>query len=128
MLDYSLSADKLAELRAGHRATREKREADRIKAVILLAGGWSAEQAGGGGVADRRQHRAQPLSPLPRGRPQGAAGGGLPRQRRGARRRGTRRTGGTPHHRAVSQRHISAPRTSPPGSRRASGSATPSVA
>ena len=44
MLDYSLSADKLAELRAVHRATREKREADRIKAVILLAGGWSAEQ------------------------------------------------------------------------------------
>ncbi len=44
MLDYSLSADKLAELRGGHRATREKREADRIKAVILLASGWSAEQ------------------------------------------------------------------------------------
>lgn len=39
-----LSADKLAELRAAHRATRDKREADRIKAVVLLASGWSAEQ------------------------------------------------------------------------------------
>ena len=43
MADYSLPASKLAELRAAHRATREKREADRIKAVILLASGWSAE-------------------------------------------------------------------------------------
>jgi len=44
MNDYTLGADKLAELRAAHRATRDKREADRIKAVVLLATGWSAEQ------------------------------------------------------------------------------------
>lgn len=43
MLDYTLSADKLDELRAAHRSTRDKREADRIKAVVLLAGGWTAE-------------------------------------------------------------------------------------
>jgi transposase len=43
MNDYTLDADKLAELRAAHRATRDKREADRIKAVVLLATGWSAE-------------------------------------------------------------------------------------
>ena len=43
MLDYTLPAEKLAELRAAHRATRDKREADRIKAVILLGSGWSAE-------------------------------------------------------------------------------------
>jgi transposase len=43
MLDYTLSADKLAELRAAHRGTQDKREADRIKAVVLLATGWTAE-------------------------------------------------------------------------------------
>jgi transposase len=43
MIDYSLPASELAELRSAHRATRDKREADRIKAVILLASGWSAE-------------------------------------------------------------------------------------
>ena len=43
MVDYSLPASELADLRAAHRGTRDKREADRIKAVILLASGWSAE-------------------------------------------------------------------------------------
>jgi transposase len=43
MVDYSLPALELADLRAAHRGTRDKREADRIKAVILLASGWSAE-------------------------------------------------------------------------------------
>lgn len=44
MLDYTLSSEQLNELRTAHRKTREKREADRIKAVVLLATGWSAEQ------------------------------------------------------------------------------------
>lgn len=44
MLDYALSAEKLAELRTAHCNTRDKREADRIKAVVLLATGWTAEQ------------------------------------------------------------------------------------
>jgi transposase len=44
MTDYTLPAEKLAELRAAHRETRDKREADRIKAVVLLAGGWTPEQ------------------------------------------------------------------------------------
>jgi transposase len=43
MVDYSLPAKELAELRAAHRGTREKRVADRIKAVVLLASGWTAE-------------------------------------------------------------------------------------
>jgi transposase len=43
MLDYTLPADKLAELRAAHRQTRDKREADRLKAIVLLATGWVAE-------------------------------------------------------------------------------------
>jgi DNA-binding NarL/FixJ family response regulator len=44
MLDYTLSAEKFAELRAAHRGMQDKREADRIKAVVLLATGWTAEE------------------------------------------------------------------------------------
>jgi transposase len=48
MNDDTIGAEKLAELlaelRAAHRGTRDKREADRIKAVVLLATGWSAEE------------------------------------------------------------------------------------
>ena len=45
MRDYTLSAEKLAELRAAHRGCRDKREADCIKAVLALASGWSAEDS-----------------------------------------------------------------------------------
>jgi len=44
MLDYSRSREQLDELRAAHRRTRDKREADRIKAVVALATGWTAEE------------------------------------------------------------------------------------
>ena len=44
MLDYIIPAEKLTELRAAHRTAHERREADRIKAVVLLASGWTAEQ------------------------------------------------------------------------------------
>lgn len=44
MVDYSLPAETLAELRAAHRNTRDECEADKIKAVVLLATGWRAEQ------------------------------------------------------------------------------------
>jgi DNA-binding NarL/FixJ family response regulator len=40
MLDYSLPTNKIEELRGRHRRTHDKREADRIKAVVLLAAGW----------------------------------------------------------------------------------------
>jgi transposase len=44
MLDYTISAEMLAELRAAHRKMQDKREADRRKAVVLLATGWTAEE------------------------------------------------------------------------------------
>ena len=44
MLDYTLTAEELTQLRAEHRRTRDQREADRIKAVVSLASGWTAEQ------------------------------------------------------------------------------------
>jgi transposase len=43
MSDYRLPAGGLIRLRAEHRQTREKRHADRLKAVILLGSGWAAE-------------------------------------------------------------------------------------
>jgi transposase len=43
MIDYTLPAKQLDELYVAHRATRDKREADRIKAVVLLANGWTGE-------------------------------------------------------------------------------------
>ena len=47
MLEYTLSPEQLDELRAAHRGTQDKREADRIKAVVALATGWTAEEVGG---------------------------------------------------------------------------------
>ena len=43
MNNYALPANQLEELRSAHRLSRSKREADRIKAVVLLATGWRAE-------------------------------------------------------------------------------------
>lgn len=44
MKDYTLSKEKIAELEKLHRCLRDKRQADRIKAVIALSKGWSAAQ------------------------------------------------------------------------------------
>ena len=42
MKNYTLSKEKIAELEALHRSLRDKRQADRVKAVIALSKGWSA--------------------------------------------------------------------------------------
>jgi transposase len=44
MKDYRLSKEKIAELEKLHRSLRDKRQADRVKAVIALSKGWSATQ------------------------------------------------------------------------------------
>jgi len=44
MKDYTLSKVKIAELETYHRSLRDKRQADRVKAVIALSKGWSAAQ------------------------------------------------------------------------------------
>ena len=44
MKDYKLSTEKIAELEAFQRSLRDKRQADRVKAVIALSRGWSAAQ------------------------------------------------------------------------------------
>lgn len=44
ILDYTLSAEQRTELRAARRSAHEKRDADHIKALVLLATGWTADQ------------------------------------------------------------------------------------
>ena len=44
MKDYGLSKEKIAELERLHRFLRDKRQADRVKAVIALSKGWSPAQ------------------------------------------------------------------------------------
>ena len=44
MKDYRLSKEKIVELEKLHRSLRDKRQADRVKAVIALSKGWSAAQ------------------------------------------------------------------------------------
>jgi transposase len=44
MYELLLLPKELAELRSAHREARKKRDADRIKAVVLLASGWSIAQ------------------------------------------------------------------------------------
>ena len=44
MKDYTLSKEKIAELEKFHRSLRDKRQTDRVKAVIALSKGWSAVQ------------------------------------------------------------------------------------
>lgn len=42
MRDYTLSSEKMSELKRLHRSLRDKHQADRVKAVIALSEGWSA--------------------------------------------------------------------------------------
>jgi len=44
MRDYNLSEEKIAELERLHRSLHDKRQADRVKAVIALSKGWSPAQ------------------------------------------------------------------------------------
>ena len=44
MKDYELSKETIVELEKLHRGLRDKRQADRVKAVIALSKGWSAVQ------------------------------------------------------------------------------------
>jgi len=44
MRDYKLSIKEITELERLHRSLRDKRQADRVKAVIALSRGWSAAQ------------------------------------------------------------------------------------
>jgi hypothetical protein len=45
MKDYTLSKKEIAELEQFHRSSRDKRQADRVKAVIALSKEWPTAQA-----------------------------------------------------------------------------------
>ncbi|WP_133112008.1 helix-turn-helix domain-containing protein, partial [Candidatus Scalindua japonica] len=44
MTDFKLTQDEISSLKVTHRTTRKKREADRIKTIILLGTGWSVRE------------------------------------------------------------------------------------
>ena len=44
MMDYTLSQEEISSLKAAHRAAKKKREADRIKTIILLGTGWTIRE------------------------------------------------------------------------------------
>lgn len=57
MESYNLNKAELSQLKALHRGTREKRYADRIKAVILLGSGWSVNDVAEALLIDRNTAR-----------------------------------------------------------------------
>jgi hypothetical protein len=57
MRDCTLSKEKRAELERIHRSLRDKRQADRVKAVITLAKGWSAAAIAEGLLLDEKTFR-----------------------------------------------------------------------
>jgi transposase len=58
VVDYTLPSDEVTRSRAAHRRTREQREADCIKAAILLASGWRAEDVAEALLVDPNTVRA----------------------------------------------------------------------
>ncbi|MDR4503210.1 MAG: IS630 family transposase [Candidatus Scalindua sp.] len=44
MTDFTLSQEEISSLKAAHRAAKKKREADRIKTIILLGTGWTIRE------------------------------------------------------------------------------------
>ena len=58
MDDYRLTAQRLAALKALHKTLREKRLADRVKAVALLGSGWTVQQVAEALFLDEKTVRA----------------------------------------------------------------------
>ncbi len=42
MKDFTLTSEEISKLRIAHRTAKRKRDADRIKAIVLLCKGWTA--------------------------------------------------------------------------------------
>ncbi len=45
MTTFNFSSDEISSLKRTHRTTKKKREADRIKVIILLVTGWTIRQS-----------------------------------------------------------------------------------
>ena len=61
MRDYTLSNGKVAELEKLHRSLRDKRQADRVKAVLALSKGWSPAQVAEILLFDEKTSMFKPL-------------------------------------------------------------------
>jgi DNA-binding NarL/FixJ family response regulator len=57
MSNYTLPDTELSDLREAHAELREKRDADRVKAIILLGSGWSATNVAEALLIDRNTIR-----------------------------------------------------------------------
>ena len=57
MSNYSLPDSEISELREAHAELRDKRDADRVKAIILLGSGWSATKVAEALLIDRNTIR-----------------------------------------------------------------------
>ncbi len=57
MSKYTLPETELSDLREAHAELREKRDADRVKAIILLGSGWSATHVAEALLIDRNTIR-----------------------------------------------------------------------
>ncbi len=57
MSNYTLPDSELSDLREAHAELREKRDADRVKAIILLGSGWSATNVAEALLVDRNTIR-----------------------------------------------------------------------
>ena len=44
MTDFKLTQDEISSLKVTHRSTKKRREADRIKTIILVGTGWSIRE------------------------------------------------------------------------------------
>ena len=44
MTTFTLTQDEISSLKRAHRASKKKRDADRIKAIILLSTGWTIRE------------------------------------------------------------------------------------
>ena len=62
MKDYSLSRKQIVELEKLHRSLRDKRQADRVKAVIALSKGWSPAQVAEIFLIDEKTGLADPFT------------------------------------------------------------------
>jgi len=61
MRDDTLSKGKIAELERFHRLLRDKRQADRVKAVLALSKGWSPGQVAEILLFDEKTSRHNPV-------------------------------------------------------------------
>jgi len=57
MEDFQLTTDQIFSLKALHRTLRDRKKADRVKAVVLLGTGWTSQQVAEALLVDEKTVR-----------------------------------------------------------------------